>query len=316
MLMDKMMKNKNDLLGMAATLVASLLFGFSFLFTKEAVDRVSALTLLSWRFVTALAVMSILALSGVMKLSFKGKRMGTVLLMAVFQPVIYFIGESVGMKLTTASESGTIIALIPVFVLIFSSVVLKERPSRLQVAGIVISIAGVICIALVKGFSASLDVLGYAMLFVAVMGDVGYSITSRKAAEFTSFEKTYLMAVIGSVVFTIGAVAEHASAGTLKEYITLPFNDTQFLVAVLYLALGCQVVAFILHTYGISKIGAYRSSSFSGITTLTSVLSGVLILGDEFSLLQGIATVLILIGTTAANTMPKGAVPVSAEDRT
>jgi len=100
----------------------------------------------------------------------------------------------------------------------------------------------------------------------------------------------------------------------LAEYVTLPFHDTQFLIAVLYLALGCQVAAFIMHTYGIAQIGANRSSSFAGITTLTSVLSGVLILGDAFSLLQGIATALILIGTTMANTMPKGAVEIRREN--
>ena len=305
--MGKSIGSKNETLGMIATLVASLLFGFSFLFTKGAVDCVSACTLLSWRFVTALVVMSILALCGAIKLNFRGKRFGTVLTMAIFQPVIYFIGESVGMRLTTASESGTIIAVIPIFVLIFSAVFLKERPTRLQVMGIVLSIAGVICIALVKGFSASLNPLGYAMLFVAVMGDVGYAIAARRADEFSSFEKTYLMAVVGSVVFT-------ASAGTLAEYVTLPFHDTQFLIAVLYLALGCQVAAFIMHTYGIAQIGANRSSSFAGITTLTSVLSGVLILGDAFSLLQGIATALILIGTTMANTMPKGAVEIRREN--
>ena len=74
-----------------ATLAASVLFGFSFLFTKETVDRVSALTLLSWRFVTALIVMSILWLLGIIKLSFRGKRLKTVLAMAIVQPVVYFI---------------------------------------------------------------------------------------------------------------------------------------------------------------------------------------------------------------------------------
>ena len=310
----KKIASKNEMLGMLSTLAASLLFGFSFLFTKGAVDRVSAFTLLSWRFVTALIVMSILALCGVMKLNFKGKRFGTVLAMAVFQPIVYFIGESVGMKLTTASESGTIIAVIPIFVLIFSAVVLKEKPTRLQVIGIVLSIAGVICIALVKGFTASLNPLGYAMLFVAVIGDVGYAIAARKAEEFSSFEKTYIMAVVGAVVFTLCALVEHIKGGTLTEYITLPFNDSQFLIAVLYLALGCQVAAFMMHTYGISQIGANRTSSFSGITTLTSVISGVLILGDPFSLLQGIATALILIGTTMANTTSNEAELPKAEE--
>ena len=97
------------------------------------------------------------------------------------------------------------------------------------------------------------------------------------------------------------------------EYIALPFTDMQFLTAVLYLALGCQTVAFILHNYGISVIGANRSSSFAGITTLTSVLSGVIILGESFSVLQGIATLLILIGAYEANRLPRGAVAIEPE---
>ena len=51
------------------------------------------------------------------------------------------------------------------------------------------------------------------------------------------------------------------------------------------------------------------------LSTVVNVLSGVLILGDAFSLLQGIATALILIGTTMANTLPKGAVEIKTENR-
>ena len=152
----------------------------------------------------------------------------------------------------------------------------------------------------------------HVMLLEAMTGT--YEMTAAALRGLGRSMLPAIITVVGSVVFTAGAVIEHASAGTLAEYVTLPFHDTQFLIAVLYLALGCQVAAFIMHTYGIAQIGANRSSSFAGITTLTSVLSGVLILGDAFSLLQGIATALILIGTTMANTMPKGAVEIRREN--
>lgn len=296
------------MLGIVATVVASVLFGFSFLFTKETVDRVSALTLLSWRFFTAFACMSILAGCGVFKLNFKGKKLKWIVIMAIFQPVVYFSGETIGMNLTTASESSMIIACIPIVVLILSSVFLKEKPTKLQTFGIIVSIIGVMCIALVQGFSASLNVLGYIMLLVAVLGDAVYSISSRSATEFSSFEKTYVMAALGALVFTVGAFIEHGAAGTIKEYIALPFKDMEFLKAILYLALGCQVAAFVLHNYGLGVIGANRSSSFAGITTLTGVLSGVFILKDKFGIVQWIAVVLILTGTYMANIMPKNAV--------
>ena len=54
------------------------------------------------------------------------------------------------------------------------------------------------------------------------------------------------MIISGTVVFTGCALIEHGVKGTLREYITLPFHDTGFLICILYLGIGCSVVAFFL----------------------------------------------------------------------
>ena len=43
------------------------------------------------------------------------------LVVALFQPILYFIFETVGVDLTSASESGIVIALIPVVVATLSA---------------------------------------------------------------------------------------------------------------------------------------------------------------------------------------------------
>ena len=101
------------LLGILAIIICEVLFGFSFLFTKTITASVSPLTLLSWRFIIAFIVMSLLAIVGIIKLDFRRKSLAPLLLVAIFHPVLYFIGETTGIRLTTASESGTVIACIP-----------------------------------------------------------------------------------------------------------------------------------------------------------------------------------------------------------
>ena len=304
--MDKTQKKK-QIMAVVYTLIGSVMFGLSFLFTKEAVNEVSALTLLAWRFVVAFLLMCLLAAVGVLKVNFRGKSIRPLLLMALFQPILYFVGETIGVQLTTSSESGVVIACIPIVVLIFSSVLLKEPPTKLQTASIIVSVIGVILVVLVKGFSASFNPIGYLMLLLAVVGDALYVTCARRIKDFSSAEKTFLMAAVGAVCFTAAAFLEHGIHGTVGEFVTLPFHNTGFLTSVLYLAAACQVLAFLLNNYGISVIGASRTASFAGITTVISVVASVVILKETFTWVQVAGGVLILLGVYGANITPKGA---------
>ena len=119
------MKNERTklMIGTLAASVASLLFGLSFMFVKQSVNNVSAFTLLSWRFLFAFVAMTLCSLLGIFKIQLRGKDLKPLLLIAIFQPLIYFIGETFGVALTTASESGTVLACIPIVTLILSAVI-------------------------------------------------------------------------------------------------------------------------------------------------------------------------------------------------
>ena len=306
----KSIERKNLIVGSLCQVFAAVLFGFSFLFVKVTVESVSALTLLAWRFFIAFAIMGVLALTKVIKINLKGKKLWPLLLIAVFQPVLYYASETTGIKLTTASESGTLLACIPIVTLLFSGPLLHEPPTKRQVVSIVLSVVGVVSIALIKGFSSSLNALGYALLAVAMFSDSFYVIFSRRAAAFNSAEKTFVMMALGALVFTGAAFVEHGINGTVGEFITLPFHDTSFLWSILYLGVGCCAIGFFLCNYGIELLGATRSASFAGLTTVISVLAGVLILREPFSIWQGLGTLLVLVGVYGANMLPPGAVNV------
>ena len=223
------------------------------------------------------------------------------LLVALFSPVIYFIGETIGISHTTASEIGVFLACIPVVSLLASTVILHKKPSKRQVLGILITLVGVLVTVLVVGISSSLSVVGYLFLVIAVISYALYSVFVQKASDYTEVEITYVMLAAGAVVFTILSIAESFFKGNLNLLLILPLKDTNFLIAILYQGIGCSVIAFFLSNMAIARIGVNRTSSFIGVSTVVSIISGAILLQESFSIYQIIGAIIIIIGVYISN---------------
>jgi drug/metabolite transporter (DMT)-like permease len=155
-----------------------------------------------------------------------------------------------------------------------------------------------------KDLAATLNPLGYMMLLVAVVSYGLYSVFAQKATQFSSTEKTYAMIALGAIVFTGAALVQNAHDGTLAQFATLPFSNREFLTAILYLGIGCSVVAFLLYNIAITAIGTNRSAPFAGIATVVTVIAGVSILNESYSLAQVLGTAMVLGGVYLASVMP------------
>ena len=123
-----------------AALLGYGIFGFSFLFSKLALNQASPLVLLAVRFIVAFALMNLILFVGKIPFSLKGKPVKPLLLLGIIEPVIYFLCESYGIKLTNATVSGVIIALVPIAALAAAAVFMHEKPSKKQALDAVIAI--------------------------------------------------------------------------------------------------------------------------------------------------------------------------------
>lgn len=293
--------NKKIIIGVAFALACEFLYGISYIFTKSATEDVSMLTLLGWRFLIAFIGMTILVLVGVMKVSFKGKNLKYLLIIAVIDPVIYFVAETYGISWTTASESGTFLAAIPVASLIASTLYLKKKPTRLQTLGICITLGGVLVTVLGVGVEASFSPAGYLMLLLAVVSYSVYSVLVEDATDFSGADITYAMIVVAFIVFGTGALVEAGVNGTMHELLTAPMVHDGLLKAMLYQGIGCSILAVFMSNVAISYIGVNRVSTFFGLSVVISILSGVFILGEGFTMVQIIGAAVILGGVYTAN---------------
>ena len=143
------------------------------------------------------------------------------------------------------------------------------------------------------------------MLIMAVVSYALYGVFSRKEDSFTSVEKTYVMMALGAVVFTVLAVCERLAAGggaaSLAELAALPVTSRMFLVTILYTGIGCSVISFLLQNLAIEMIGPTKTVAYAGITTLISIVSGIVILGENFTMAQVIGAALIIGGVYIVN---------------
>lgn len=293
---------KNDVItGCLCALGCEILYGLSYIFTKQATSEASALSLLGWRFLLAFVLMNILTVTGLVKIRLKGRNVKMLLLISLFSPVIYFIGETFGISHTTASESGVFLACIPVVSLIASSLFLKKRPTKNQILGILVTLTGVLVTVFAVGVSSSLSFTGYAFLLTAVISYAMYCVFVEKTEEYSWEEITYVMLAAGAVIFVLLAAVEALNNGNLDQLVSMPFRNRGFLIAVLYQGIGCSVLAFFLSNAAIAKIGVNRISSFIGVSTVVSIIAGAVLLQEKFTMWQIMGTMIIVMGVYIAN---------------
>lgn len=297
---DRKLKIKSEYTGMFAALFSNVIFGFSFIFSKLALSVTEPLIILAVRFTVAFAVMNILWLFGVIKLDFKGKSKKGLILMGLAQPLLYFIFELYGLSLVSSALSGIIISLVPVGVLLISGVFLGEKPTKIQVVCTLVSIVGVSLLSLLSNDGAKNYFFGVVLLLAAVISAAAFNILSRKESMvFSPFERTYAMFLIATVGFNI--IAFSVFRGQYIGEIVSAFKNTDFVIAIGYLSVLSSVAAFMLFNYSTSKISAVRSASFSNIIAVVTVLAGLIILKEHFSLLEILLCVPVIMGVWGVN---------------
>lgn len=293
--------SREILVGCLCALGCETLFGLSYIFTKQATNHASSFALLGWRFFVAILVMTALIKLKVIKIDLKNKSIKPLVIVAILNPVIYFVGETVGISQTTASESGAFLACIPVFSLVASNYILGHKPSKIQLIGILTTLVGVLTTVFAVGLNASFSISGYIMLTFAVISYALYTVFVEKAGEYNGAEITYIMLLFGAVIYMVLAFAEAFMSNSVSNLLRLPINNIDFLVAILYQGIGCSVLAFFLSNVAISKIGVNKTASFIGIATVVSIIAGVILLGEEFNKIQVIGAIMILLGVYVAN---------------
>lgn len=287
------MKDKSAQAVVCATL-GNIIWGLSFLLTKVGLSEVpDPNVMLSHRFILATAVMSMFMLFGKRKLSFKGKNWKPVVILLLTE-VAYFFFETYGVLHTNSTISGLVLAVVPVVTIGTGILFLREYPTRRQALFCVVMVVGVIIMTVSGKELGVVTPLGLVFLALAMLTSAIYKTANRKSAEeFDPFERTFLVLADSAVVFTVvGMSGVDWSAGAFVE----PLTNGKYLLCVLSLSLLCSIGANMLVNYASAHMSVFKVSSFGSVSTLCSVVAGVVFLKEPVSVPLLLGAALILVG--------------------
>ena len=222
------------------------------------------------------------------------------LLLALFEPFIYFVCETYGVELTSPTISAMIIATIPIFSIAAGRIFFKERITGLNIAGVVLSLMGIIMV-IMKGTIAGKDLIwGIILLLIAVIAEVGHaSITKSLSGNYSSQIIVMYQFLIGSVYLLPLFVWKGLDGFNAQVYFSA---DVWY--PLICLAILCSSLAFSLWVSTIKTLGVAKSSIFSALIPVVTALIAWL-LGTEMTALQWGGIAISTIGVILSQYSPK-----------
>jgi len=224
-------------------------------------------------------------------LSFTKTDIKYLIMMALFEPCLYFIFEAEALIHTTASQAGVITSLLPVMVGVGAWLWMGEKITKYTVIGGLIAMFGAIWLSMTADISemAPAPLYGNSMEFLAMVTAVGYTLTLKKlSSKFSPLFLTSFQALVGSLFF-----APFLLLSSTKLPTEFPMDAS---LAVLYLGIAVSFGAYGLYNFGVSKMPASKASLFINLIPVFAVILGYLILGEKLGATEILGAITILFG--------------------
>jgi len=215
--------------------------------------------------------------------------------------------QYIGLQHTNALNVSVLNSLVPVLIVIVSAVAFRDRVTRVQLAGIVVSSLGVIAI-VTHGELTNLHALSFNIgdlitLFTMLVFAL-YSTSLRLSPKIQPLNMLFMIAALSTIVTLPFAVWEWAAGFELKAN-WLTFGTLA------YVSFFPGFAAYALWNRGIGLIGANRAGPFLHLIPVFTAIIATTVLGEELYSFHILGFTLIIGGVWLASRKGK-AVPAAS----
>lgn len=269
---------------------------------KEALVVFSPLTLIVLRFSLAIVLMLLVGLlfrgHEVLGLQRAEKRdIPLFVLGGLFQPFLYFIFETYTYQsFASPTIAEAMLSTQPIMAPILAFIILREKVTRNNVVGILISTMGMLLLLLVGANNFALgNPWGVLLAIVTVSMSVGYTIILRRIpTRYSSLSIVFYVQLVALVLFyAVWGVFDRQS---LQDTIAPLSADLSPVIAVGYLAVFASVTAFILFCYTVRQIGVTRANVFNNVRPVFTALLMWVIFDEQLPIWKWVGIIVIVIG--------------------
>ena len=220
------------------------------------------------------------------------------LLAGTMQPVLYFIFETYCYRsLASPTIAEALLSTAPVIAPFLAFVVLRERVTKYNIFGIIISTIGMFLLVLVGSENFELgNPIGIPLAFMAVCSAVMYTILLKKIpGRYSPLSIIFYEQVTALLFFyPLWGIIEGKSC--LTEGFLLASYATELLYAFGYLAVFSSIVAFVLFCYTVRQIGVTQAKAFNNIRPVFTALIMLAFFGEQLPFGKWVGILLVVIG--------------------
>lgn len=203
----------------------------------------------------------------------------------------FYLFFNLALYYTTAAAGALIQGFIPVAIILLSILILKEKLKQLQIAGILLSVTGVVLIGFVGTFSGARNaILGNTLMILAVLCWGFYTIISKSLQQYDAVQLTTFSTTIG----TIGLLP--AAAFQLWQQQQWPTISMNGWLSILYLGVFSSAICYILYNKVLKVLSGVQVGNFMNFDPIVGALIAIIFLGERVTVWQVTGGVLVLIG--------------------
>lgn len=276
--------------GVMYALISAIAFGFMPIFAKGAYNGgANAITAVFLRFFFAAIILYVILKIKKVNLKIEKELIMKIFLVAIAGYASTALTLFLSYKYISVGLATTLHFIYPAVVTFLSFIIYKEKLNINKIASLIFSLAGVY---ILIGFcevklniKGILLALGSGVVYSIYIVEVGHS----KLKEMDCYVLTLYMCLFGA----IGILAFGIPTGNIDFHMSI-----SSVIYLILISLVCTIVAFSCFVKAIQRIGGTSTSILSTFEPITSVVLGVLLFGEPFTitiLLGGISILISVI---------------------
>ncbi|MDP3899078.1 MAG: DMT family transporter [Mesorhizobium sp.] len=278
-------------------LLTTLFWGGNAIAGKLAVGHISPLLLTSARWAFAVAILGAFGWPQLRRdWSVVRRNLPLLILLGALGFTAFNIALYSALNYTSAINVSIEQAGMPMVIFLANFLIFRLRVTWMQIAGFVLSIAGIAIVAS-HGDPRRLLALdlnfGDALMLVAILVYSAYTVSLRVKPDIHWQSLMIVMcaaALVTSIPFTIAEF--HYGAGI--------WPDARGWAIVAYTVLFPSILAQVFYIRGVEMIGANRAGLFINLVPIFGTLLSIIILGEAFEAYHAVAIVLVMGGIALA----------------
>lgn len=219
------------------------------------------------------------------------------ILAAILGASINMLSFFKGLELSTPINSSILATITPIIVVIFSSILLKEKIYFIKVLGIAMGLVGAIGL-VIYGKEVRIDApnipLGNTLFIVNATAYGLYLIVIKKVME--KYQPITVLKWVFTIAFIVNLPITYSSFSQINWEM-----PPSIIASVVFVILGTTYMTYLFNGFALTKLKASTVSSFVYVQPLIGIIVAILSGQDQLNFTKAAAGILVLSGVYFAS---------------